>query len=74
MRIRFYGTPESLKKWLNLVGKTLKRKITSPIIEMTSQERETIQRQLWYAKSDTGHGATGHPFRWNDCITYKEIS
>ena len=79
--IEFYGTQTSLTKWRKLIkqiigklGKRIKQKNGRYCFEiiLSKEERQVLQDNLWHAESGTGHLATGHPFRWNDCISYLE--
>lgn len=81
--IRFYGQEASLKKWQGLVQE-ITHKAGSPIhvrsgrfcytVMLTNAERDILQARLWYAESGTGNLATGHPYKWNDCIAYEDAA
>jgi len=40
---------------------------------LTNDDIDWIMDNVWYETSDCGETATGRPYRWNDCVTFKKL-
>lgn len=83
--IRFYGLEADLQKWRAIVAGATGKECT-PVtlhnenlhrytfeVDLTTDERQVLQDEHWYAESGTGEDRQRRPYRWNDCVTYEVI-